>query len=320
MLEIARLDDGAIVPRLEAFDIAGILGQLINEFQTLADRQNIRMRAVSCHCIVRSDKLYLRRIIQNLISNAIKYAQQGQVLVGCRRTDSGLRVQVLDTGSGIPEDKQKLIFNDFYRLRQHQQKVSGAGLGLGVVSRLCKLLELPVTLESELSRFTRVSVLVPYGQQQDMADVDRNRQGSAESEVVGSEIDDMVVFCVDDEFGNLDALARLLSKWQCHMVSAETSEEALALAKQQEAPDVILMDFNLNDDVDGIRLIERLRAIWQEKVPAAIVTASPDPQVHARVKQGGMQLLHKPLKPAALKALLRHFRTHRGAIIRPVHS
>jgi len=310
LLEIARLDDGAIVPRLEVFDIAEILDQLINEFQTLAGKQNIRMRAVPCHCNVQSDKIYLRRIIQNLISNAIKYAQQGQVLVGCRRTAPGLLVQVLDTGSGIPEDKQALIFNDFYRLRQHQQKVSGAGLGLGVVSRLCKLLELPVTLESELSRYTRVSVLVPYGQLQSTLGKEHSKpqQNSAEPELIGSEIHDLVVFCVDDEYGNLDALARLLAKWQCKMVSAGTIEEALTLARQQGKPDVILMDYHLNDDYDGIQLIERLREIWQEQVPATIVTASHDAEVHAQVKQRGMQLLHKPLRPAALKALLRHFK------------
>ncbi len=307
LLEIARLDDGAIVPNYEDFNIAEILTPLINEFGAVTKDKKLHLRSIISNCKVHSDKLYLRRIIQNLLSNAIKYAGDGQVLIGCRRKPEGLLVQILDTGSGIPPEQQQMIFQDFYRLKHHQHKVSGAGLGLGVVSRLSKLLELPLTLESELDAFTRFSVLVPFAKTAS-APPSTTVSGRTEASGLPSDIAGMRVFCADDEAANLDALARLLDKWQCKMVKADSSEQAIELAQLQPVPDVILMDYHLNDDYDGLKLIQTLREMWGTSIPAAIVTATHDAGVHRQVQESGINLLHKPLKPAALKALLRHFK------------
>lgn len=311
LLEIARLDDGAIVPHPEVFDIADILQPVTNEFRTLAEATGVRVRSVLSHARVHTDKLYLRRIIQNLVSNAVKYAEGGQVLLGCRRQGGQLILQVWDTGSGIPAEQQSSIFEDFFRLQQHQHHISGAGLGLGVVARLTRLLGIRVTLESQPDTFTCFSLRIPLAG----PDLSPENTGETPEKVRtpvtrdGHELAGLRVLCVDDEAANLDALQRLLGKWQCRIHTASGVAEAMRWAEHEGAPDVLLMDYHLHDEIDGVALIEKLSQVWGCEVPSAILTASHEAEVLNQVRAAGYQLLHKPLKPAALKALLRHFRS-----------
>lgn len=303
LLEIARLDDGALQPKLENFDLIDILRPLVDELRFLADEKNIQLKFVGSKLRVHSDPVYLRRIIQNLVSNALKYTQQGKVLVGCRRRGDKLLIQVFDTGPGISEQDQKKIFNDFYRIAGSSAKASGVGLGLGVVSRLTSLLNHPIQLSSSMGIGSRFELLVPICWEK-----------PSESEILSlapainkHELSDLKVLCVDNQPENLEALETLLNRWGCDVQKATCAKDAKAVEK----PDLILMDYQLDFGEDGISLYQQLLAHWDQKVPAILITANAETSIRKQALTEGMSFLRKPVKPAPLRSLINSILRHK---------
>ncbi|MCG9761045.1 MULTISPECIES: PAS-domain containing protein [Pseudoalteromonas] len=299
LLDIAKLEQGAMKPTPRHFNIDDILLPLANEYAIISKEKGLELKVRSSHSIVHSDTTYLRRIIQNLVSNAVKYTDSGKVLIACRRRKHSLRLEVWDTGPGISNHEQNKIFNDFYRIQAGDNK--GIGLGLGVVKRLCDLLSITISVNSVVNQGSRFAIDIPYGNVdllQVKEDISQKPQNKTQLNVIA----------VDDDPKNLEAMASLLDKWHCHYQLFYKVEDALAYAKHNSAPDVILMDYQLNDNCDGISLIKSLRTAWQDTIPAILITAVRDEEVKVAAKSEQIHYLSKPVKPAKLKALLNHGR------------
>ncbi|CCQ09545.1 Sensor histidine kinase [Pseudoalteromonas luteoviolacea B = ATCC 29581] len=297
LLEIAKLEQGAMSPTPRHFSIQDILAPLANEYAILSKDKGLELKVKGPDCVVHSDTTYLRRIIQNLVSNAVKYTEQGKVLVACRHRQHSLRIEVWDTGPGISDIELQKIFNDFYRVHKGDNK--GIGLGLGVVKRLCDLMSIPLEVKSWPGKGSRFSIEIPIG---DPALVQQkvHLQSAVEQK------SQLNVLVVDDDPKNLEAMSTLLGKWQCSYTLFSDVNDAMAYGKQHKAPDVMLIDYQLGTECDGVTLIKTLREIWQRAVPAILITAVRDEELKNSLKSLSIHYLSKPVKPAKLKALLNH--------------
>jgi Na+/proline symporter/signal transduction histidine kinase/CheY-like chemotaxis protein len=300
LLDIAKLEQGAMNPSHRHFNIHDILNPIASEYAMLSKEKGLTLKVRNSHHIVYSDITYLRRIIQNLVSNAVKYTDKGKVLVACRTRKNNLRIEVWDTGPGISHSEQKKIFNDFYRIESGDNK--GVGLGLGVVKRLCESLSVKLNVDSLKHKGSRFSIDVPYG------DIKQAPQQPEKQTLfpTNNNKEKLSLFAVDDDPNNLSAMASLFDKWQVNYQLYNNVNDALAYAQKNKAPDMILMDYQLDTDCDGIALIKTLREIWRKQVPAVLITAMRHSQLKTQVKTLNIHYLSKPIKPAKLKALLTH--------------
>ncbi|WP_283709353.1 PAS domain-containing hybrid sensor histidine kinase/response regulator [Pseudoalteromonas prydzensis] len=299
LLEIAKLEQGAMTPTPRHFSIDDILAPLRNEYAILSSEKGLKLTVRSGQHIVHSDITYLRRIVQNLVSNAVKYTNSGKVLVACRKRKHHLRIEVWDTGPGISEVEQAKIFNDFYRIEASDNK--GVGLGLSVVKRMVDLLSIRLDVRSTPQKGSCFSIEIPYGDSQFV------QQKHAINSLF-EERSAMNIIAVDDDPENLNAMASLLQKWQANYQLFDQVENVLAYAHEHSPPDVILMDYQLGHEHDGISLIKALREIWQANVPAILITAVRDVELKQATKAEDIHYLSKPIKPGKLKALLNHSR------------
>nr|WP_109341049.1 hybrid sensor histidine kinase/response regulator [Saliniradius amylolyticus] len=300
LLEIAKLEQGALQPSLSEVALGPLLNQLEAAYHPMADHNGVRLTVRSTPAVVKSDATYLRRILQNLISNAIKYSPNGRVLVGARRRGEQWLIQVWDNGLGIAPSEQRQVFDDFYRA--HRGQIRGVGLGLSVVQKMSDQLGHPVTLNSELGSGSCFNVLVPAASGQ--------HQPSDAAPITSSgDLNGLRVLFVDDNPTNLDALKALLDKWHCHGQGFTRSEDALSYADSYSAPDVLIMDYQLNNPTeDGLSLIATLRQRWQADIPALLVTAAREEDLRKRAREQGVGFLGKPIKAGALRAWLSHQR------------
>ncbi|MEO0442766.1 MAG: PAS domain-containing hybrid sensor histidine kinase/response regulator [Pseudomonadota bacterium] len=308
LLEVSKLDNGVLKPKIEAFSLNGILQNLVNEVRVQCS-SSLEIRYCATAAIVVSDKHYLRRIVQNFIYNAVKYTQSGVVLVGCRRRQrlSAIEICVVDNGPGISEQERKLIFDDFYRSDRQQQKnkIPGVGLGLSVVMRFSELLNHPIDCRSQLNKGSQFSVVVPLAENQQNLNSGFNESAS------GDELRGLRIVYVDDDPQNLLATSALLDYWQCEIKTFSSIGKAKKHAQQSLLPDVLLMDYQLGpEQVTGLDLAQQLASIWSAstgtpvKLPVCIVSASTEEDLPKRAAALGFELLSKPVKPARLRALL----------------
>lgn len=256
---------------------------------------------------MRSDRSLLRRLLQNLISNALKYTPEGGVLVGVRRCGDSARIEVLDTGVGIPESKLQLIFREFERLPRSGQMAAGAGLGLSIVERLGRVLEHEVKARSVVGRGSAFTVAVPRA----VAAVSRHDAVAPQVARHGG-LDGLVVAAVDNEPRIVAGMEALLQGWGCEVVSGLGLKSLdVALAARKLVPDVIVADYHI-DEVDGLGVIAALRARYGA-LPAVLVTADPSAGVRELARRADVRILHKPLRPATLRALLGQWRLVKAA-------
>jgi CheY-like chemotaxis protein/two-component sensor histidine kinase len=303
ILEISRLDAGALKPELHAFAINDVLEQLRIEFEPMAREKQLELKVLPCSVQVSSDRRLLRRLLRNLVSNAVKYTpSRGRVLVGARRLREGVRLEVWDTGVGIPEDQQTIVFREFTRLESAQQTATGLGLGLSIVERLARVLEHPVGVRSTPARGSVFSVQIPTAARDNAVEkITPPRRPSRKQTAMGG----MVVAAIDNDPRILEGMQGLLRQWQCTSVCAKSSHEAALLLEQTGLhPDVVLADYHLGNAENGIEAIVRLRAIYGSDLPGILITADRSAEVRDRAAEENVYVLHKPVKPASLRALL----------------
>jgi CheY-like chemotaxis protein len=246
--------------------------------------------------------------LQNLVSNAIKYTAHGRVLVGCRVRDGKLRIDVYDTGIGIPHSKRRAIFREFHRLDQGARVARGLGLGLSIVERIGRVLDHPIEVQSKLGRGSHFAVTVALAPA-----LPRNAPARAPKRRDGSQIAGMQVLCIDNEPKILDGMETLLGGWGCAVLKAHDLKSALAaVSETKTAPDGLLVDYHL-DQGNGIEAITALRWRFGQELPAILITADRSPHVRDEARERDVQVLNKPLKPAALRALLAQWRVARMA-------
>src|SRR5262245_12955514 len=305
LLDISRLDTGAMRPEIVAFRIDDLLRQLEVEFKPLAQEKGLRLDFVRCSLAVRSDRRLLRRLLQNLVSNAIKYTPKGRVLIGCRHQDGRLRIDVYDTGLGIPRSKRQAIFKEFHRLDEGARVARGLGLGLSIVERIARVLDHKIEVVSTVGRGSHFAAEVPLA-----AVIPVRAPASEVREVERGQLADIGVLCIDNEPTILDGMETLLGGWGCRVVKAADLATALtALADSNVVPDALLVDYHLGDD-NGVEVIAELRRRFTDAT-AILITADRGPAVREEARAHGIQVLNKPVKPAALRALLAQGRIHR---------
>ena len=308
LLDISRLDTGAMKPEMSDFRIDELLHRLEVEFAPLAREKGLALRFAPSTQAVHSDRRLLRRLLQNLISNAIKYTPSGGVLVGCRRRGSLLRIEVYDTGIGIPHAKRHAVFKEFHRLDHGARVARGVGLGLSIVERIARVLDCEVVLKSKFGRGSRFSVAVPLAS----AAVDKPALPAIPRSAAGS-LAGTTVLCIDNEPSILDGMRVLLGGWGCRVLTATDLTTALAaIAGSGHEPDGLLVDYHL-DGGNGVGAITELRRRYGGDLPAILVTADRSVLVREEARAAAVQLLNKPLKPAALRVLLTQWRVQRVA-------
>ncbi len=307
LLDISRLDTGVMRPDFASFRINEMMRQIEVEFAPMAAAKGLNLTFVPCSLVVRSDRRLLRRLVQNLVSNAIKYTPSGRVLVGCRRRGDGLRIDVYDTGIGIPDSKWRDVFIEFHRLDQGAKIARGLGLGLSIVERVARVLDSKIELESETGRGSHFSVTVPRSNE---TPVDLPARDGARAD--SSQLAGITTLCVDNEPSVLDGMETLLRGWGCEVIKAPDLAFALtAISESPMMPNGLLVDYHL-DHGNGIDAIAALRRRYGD-LPAILITADRSPAVREQAREEGIQVLHKPIKPAALRALLAQWRVLRVA-------
>jgi Na+/proline symporter/signal transduction histidine kinase len=307
LLDMSRLDTGVMRPEFTSFRIDELMRQIELEFAPLAAAKGLDLKYVPCALVVRSDRRLLRRLVQNLVSNAIKYTPSGRVLIGCRRRGNALRIDVYDTGVGIPESQRRDIFVEFHRLEQGARIARGLGLGLSIVERVARVLGCTIELHSAPGRGSHFAIAVARSNAVPVALPARDDARIDPGQLAGT-----TALCIDNEPSVLDGMETLLQGWGCAVIKAPDLDIALAaIAASPIVPNGLLVDYHL-DHGNGIEAIVALRERCGD-LPAILITADRSPAVRERAQAEGIQLLHKPLKPAALRALLAQWRVLRVA-------
>lgn len=310
LLDISKLDAGGVVPQIQDFALNELLDGLATQFAALADEGGVTLQFVPSHRVVRSDRRLLRRILQNFLSNAIRYTPAGgRVLLGCRVAGDGLRLEVWDTGPGIPDDMHEAVFREFQRLAGPAGSAPGLGLGLAIVDRVARMLDHKITLRSQPGRGSVFAVTVPVGDA-----LPASPTVTEMSVPRNYELDGAVVLCIDDRPDILDGMKALLGGWKCDVrVAASGAEWQDAL--NGDTPDLIVADYHLDDDTGGLQLIAEVCGSVGRVIPAIVVSADQTEALREEAMRRGHAFLAKPVKPAALRALMTRLLVQRAALV-----
>jgi len=325
--EMARIESGNISPTIAPVAINNLFSMLTSEFCSLRKEYKVDFHVKTSKLYIASDITLLARIIQNFLSNAFRYAHKdknnSKVLLGCRRQGNELSIQVFDNGPGIPQNKQKQVFEQFTQLNAtNYSGPKGLGLGLNIAQSLATILNHKIDLKSKEDHGCLFSINVPICE----APVIRKpvqRVASMSLQGVG-------VLCIDNEQDILTGMTQLLSAWQCNVFTAINAQQAKEIyADHEDEIDILLVDFQLTgnqndieqftgnnyakqssdsltlkDKVNGIELIEQLRAISHYSLPAILITATTDNNLMSRAKQADIGYLRKIIKPISLRSLM----------------
>ena len=306
LIELSRMDSGRLEPEVRDFPLDDVIRQMKVEFEPLARAKGLELRFVATSTWVRSDRRLLRRVLQNLLANAVKYTRTGSVLVGVRRQGEQIMLQVTDTGPGIPLDKQQVIFKEFERLEGPGSSVRGVGLGLSIVERIGKVLEHKITLKSAAGRGSSFAITVPRAEPRALPKIDTPNTAGPGS------LGGIRALCIDNEPTVVSGMEALLTGWGCRVATAPSTLKALALLQAGGfSPDIILADYHL-DSGTGVDAIMAIRQALGREVPAVVITADHTPEVQRQVRGHGFAMLRKPLKAAALRAILSQYAPRRS--------
>lgn len=298
LLDISRLDSSGAEFNITSFSLGSMLQGLAEDLAPLAGEKGIDLTIVPSSRWVTSDQRYLMRCVQNLVVNAIQYTERGRVLVGCRLAGNRLRIEVWDTGIGISEKDKARVFKEF--TRGGGGKGTGMGLGLSIVERACRHLEHPVRLESRLGHGSMFSIEVPLAAP--------GYVGSGESAMVEAMPEgslDLIVMIVENDADELHAMTRKLENWGASVLAAGSTAEAVALMQEiGTPPDILLADYQLDDEDTGIDTIRTLRALAGEEIPAVIISANRQRELFQLGQEMSFSVLNKPVQLVRLRALI----------------
>jgi CheY-like chemotaxis protein/anti-sigma regulatory factor (Ser/Thr protein kinase) len=297
LLDISKLDAGALEPDISTFCLNDLLRHLATEFSAIAKDQGLELHVVPCSAWIRSDAKLLRRVIQNFLSNAIRYTESGKILMGCRRLNGYLRIEVIDTGPGMSSDQLDHIFEEFRRF-QHGRDQKGLGLGLAIVDRISGMLNHPVSVHSTQGKGSVFGITVPLVPAESRPEATPSASARRVSSLGG-----LHVLCIDNDATILQGMVALLGNWKCDVTAAQSLEDALTRLDGRQ-PDIILADYQLDDDRNGLDAMDAIRETLSPDIPGILITGYMAPEVREDAINRGYQILYKPVKPAALRALV----------------
>ncbi|CAA7618076.1 PAS domain S-box protein [Magnetospirillum sp. UT-4] len=297
ILDVSRLDAGLVAPKKIDFCVGAVLDRLRTDFAAASRDKGLKLCVVPASAVVRSDPALLSRMLQNLVGNALRYTSRGRILVGCRRQGGALRIEVWDTGIGIAPDRTREIFQDFVQLgNPERDSARGLGLGLAVVDRLARLLGHEVAVASTPGQGSCFTVRVPYVAAGRQAAPEGARRAGAPSGII---------VLIDDEPAVLTGLTLVLQGWGYQVVAAGSEAEALAkLTALPGQPSIIVADYRLREGRTGAEAVARIRDLYRTVIPSIIITGDTAPERLREAQASGLAILHKPVQPPVLRAVL----------------
>lgn len=302
VLDISRLDTSSLKPEISVFRLDKLMNQIATDFTPLARKKGLELRVVPSSVVVKTDRNMLRRLIQNLVSNSIKYSRNGGILLGVRRRGDHIDLQVIDTGIGIEKNKLKLVFREFTRLDEGMREAEGLGLGLSIVDRIARLLSLPLSVASVPGKGTCFTLSMTISDEAVPAEEPKNRRGLQPA----LELTGLDVLCIDNDANILTGMNTLLGGWGCHVTTLQNGAALKHFcANRTTPPDVIIADYHLIHE-NGLDMIGFARENFGSEIPAILLTADRSKEVRQRATEEGITLMNKPLRPAALRSLLSH--------------
>lgn len=308
ILDLSKLESGAFRPSLQPVGLKDLLQSVLLDMAPIAQEKGIALSIRAPDAAVMSDPLMLRRILQNLLANAVQYTDEGRVLLAARQRGSDIRIDVWDTGPGIAPAEQSKIFEEFQRGAAGERSQGGGfGIGLAIISRMIEALGHRITLCSEPGRGTRFSVSVPRA----AADAVVVRALSGNRQEVASRIYGLAaakIVVIDNDLAVREAMGALLDRWGCEtrLFAGLDELEAAVGAESAFTPDIVLADFHLDDGQSGLAAVFRFREMRNAPIPAVVITADHSHEVADAVAAAGCEILRKPVKPAELRALITH--------------
>ncbi|MCO5966363.1 ATP-binding response regulator [Sinorhizobium meliloti] len=301
LLNIGQLDAGKVEPRIQTFQIATILERLRVQFDNQAQEKGLDLRIVPSKASVESDRALLERILTNFVGNAIRYTDTGRVLVGCRRYGKALRIAVYDTGCGIPEQFHEAIFDEFFRVAEHQiYRKHSLGLGLNIAKRLAEVLGHHISVRSTPGLGSVFSIEVPVG------DIWNSSVGEPEiNEKIGGEFAGLVGLVLEDDVNLRTALATLLERWGMEVLTFDAFDDIEhSLAELGRRPDIIITDYRLRGGIQGTDVVNIINDLLDQPCPAVVVTADTSPDLIASIRKQGFPVLIKPISPPGLRVIM----------------
>lgn len=307
LLDVSRLDAGVLKPDPRAVAVGDLLQRIKTAYASRARDKGLDLRFMTSSAVAHTDPALMSEVIGNFVSNAIRYTERGRILVGCRRRGSKLRIEVWDSGIGIPAEKQAAIFEEFYQIgNPERDRKRGLGLGLAIVDRIARLLESPVEVRSWPGKGSLFAIEVPFAEGPP-SDGPRPATAPPTRALAG-----LFIVAIDDEPMQLRALEALFEHWGCKVVAAASHEAALdRLAGADGHPDLIVADYRLREGVTGAEAIRRVVSALGVDIPGVLLTGDTEPARLAEAKASGYSLLHKPVDLEELRATLAALRPPR---------
>ncbi|MGN6310308.1 MAG: ATP-binding response regulator [Xanthobacteraceae bacterium] len=302
LLDISKLDAGVLKPDIRPITVASLFEPLCQEFAPVAAKRGVALRILPSPYAVVSDPLMMRRILQNLLSNALRYTQKGGVLMGCRPRGDRLCIQVHDTGPGIPEAQQQAIFVEFQRGESSDGDQAGFGLGLSIVHRFATELGHEIQLTSRLGHGSTFSITLPRAGTEDVVEAGREVQ---HLDFRYNVLEGRKILLIENDPSSAEAMAALLEKWGCDVAATTSATDAMDnIGALGEPPDAIIADLHLDHGENGLDAVNSIREQIKIDVPAIIVTADYSTEAEREAAVYGLELLRKPIKPAEMRSLL----------------
>jgi len=303
LLDISKLDAGVVKPDLRIFPLDTVLSVLEASFGPLAAAKSLKLKVRRCGLLVRSDPLLLQRVLQNLVSNAVRYTKKGGVLVGVRKRGNQCLIDVVDSGCGIAESERETMFEEFYRGAAAADGThTGLGLGLSIVRRTVSALGHPLEVKSKVGKGSTFRLKVDQVGIAPQVEPASNTWRDSVDNTHGA-----TVLLIENDQAVLDATVRLLNRWSCQTLAARRFDDLRArLSDMPRPPDIILLDYHLDEGQTGLDALKSLREFVGPDVPAVVITGDRGLETAANVTAAGCELMHKPIKPAELRALMAH--------------
>jgi signal transduction histidine kinase/CheY-like chemotaxis protein len=301
LLDISTLEAGTVEPRVSDFPIQPMLTRLAQEFEAQAAAKGLDFRMVPSSAVVRSDPVLLERMARNLLNNALRYTQRGGILLGCRRLTGRLNLVVVDTGIGIPGEKQQAVFEDFFQIgNPERDRSQGLGLGLPIVARMARLLDHPISVRSMLGSGSAFSISVPFVQSSAVA------PAPAVERTVEVPPSASTILVIEDDREQRIGMQMMLEGWGYRVIVAGSPEKALiAVRSAPNVPSLVISDFRMPSRITGVETIALIAQIVGRRIPGIILTGDTGPDRLREAKQSGCVLLHKPFAPERLREEVR---------------